>query len=293
MRLAMYQGRPYFVQPKGNQLLGARIDAANVVTLIRHPAELARLSSEIKYDVKLDPAKLRAPIRLPHQIFALAGNFEDHQQERQLPVSDMPVVFSKSASSITGPRPRVTLPSDTVDWETELVVVLGKRVHDCDLRAAQSAVFGYMVGQDLTDRSLEDQHELLLSKSYPRFSAIGPWITTTDELPEGIGDLRLETHVNGIRKQAAALKQMIFTVPQVIQYLSQAVTLLPGDLIFMGTPSGVGFAHQPKQYIKPDDFIDSQIDGLGTLSATFVMNGREVLRQQQQDALDEKAAVTN
>jgi 2-keto-4-pentenoate hydratase/2-oxohepta-3-ene-1,7-dioic acid hydratase in catechol pathway len=282
MRLAMYQGRPYFVQPKDNQVLGSKIDAPSVISLIRHPAQLAELAKQAKYTERLIQAHLQAPVRLPHQIFALSGNFADHAQERQLPKNDMPVVFSKSSSSITGPRPHVTLPSDTVDWESELVVVIGKRVHECDLRAAKDAVFGYMVGQDLTDRTMEREDEWLLSKSYPRFSATGPWVTTTDELHDGLDDLRLETHVNGVRKQAAALKQMIFTVPEVIQYVSQAVTLLPGDLIFMGTPSGVGYAHDPKQYIKPDDFVDSEIDGLGNLSSTFIMNGKEILSGSEQ-----------
>lgn len=284
MRLAMYQNQPYFVQPANNQVKGTKIDARNITTLLHHPQELARLAQEATYKEKLLPARLQAPIRLPHQVFALSGNFADHVLERQLHKNDMPVIFSKSSSSITGPRPQVTLPSDTVDWETELVVVVGRRVHECDLRSARDSIFGYMVGQDLTDRMLEKQDEWLLSKSYPRFSPTGPWITTPDELTDGIEAQRLETHVNGVRKQGAALKQMIFQAPQVIQYLSHAVTLLPGDLIFMGTPSGVGYAHTPKQYLKADDIVDSHIDGLGSVTSSFIMNGHELINNESTEA---------
>jgi 2-keto-4-pentenoate hydratase/2-oxohepta-3-ene-1,7-dioic acid hydratase in catechol pathway len=152
-----------------------------------------------------------------------------------------------------------------------LVVVIGRKLFRGNLADADKAIFGYMLGQDLTDRQQQlTGGQPLLSKSHPRFAATGPWITTVDELTDGVKNVHLETRVNGVRKQSGRLGQMTWDPVTAVHYIADSVPLLPGDLIFMGTPGGVGYAHSPKQFLKPDDFVDSIADELGVLNVSCV-----------------------
>lgn len=267
MRLAMYAGQPYSIREANGQVLGKKLAAKSVLSCITHPKYL-RDAQQSAPEEKLNEKGLQAPIRRPRQIFASGVNYRGYAEEAGLKESDQPVFFSKFTSSLTGPNPLVELPNDTIDWETELVVVIGEKMHKVTPEQANAGIFGYMVGQDLTDRNLQysgNTPQWGLSKSYPRFSAIGPWITTPDEITGDLKDLRIQTHVSGQGKQDATVGQMIHGVPELLAYLAGIVTLLPGDLVFTGTPSGIGYGAKPQTFLHSGDFLSSDIAQLGEL----------------------------
>lgn len=216
--------------------------------------------------------ELQSPSPSPRQVFAIGLNYLDHVEESGFQAPPEPAVFTKFVSSITGPSTEVELPSDTVDWEVELVVVIGKEGHRICADDAWAHVAGLSVGQDLSERAL--QHvgtpaQFSLAKSFPGFSPIGPWLITPDELSDPT-DLAIGCRVNGVEMQKGRTTQMVFDVATLIERLSRAVTLYPGDVIFSGTPAGVGAARTPPVYLKPGDKLESYIEGVGEIYQVFV-----------------------
>lgn len=217
-----------------------------------------------------EPSQLGAPVPNPRQVFALAANYKDHAAEAGLDVPENPYVFTKFPSCIVGPHDDVVLSNNRCDWEVELVVVMGARCRNVALEDAWSVVAGLTVGQDISDRKVQFRKpfpHLSVSKSFPTFGPTGPWITTTDELPDP-GQLTLRCSINDELMQNSTTAQLIFDVPALIASISSMVELLPGDLIFTGTPAGVGSTRDPRLYLNPGDVITSEIEGLGTIRNT-------------------------
>jgi 2-keto-4-pentenoate hydratase/2-oxohepta-3-ene-1,7-dioic acid hydratase in catechol pathway len=218
---------------------------------------------------------LLAPVPAPRQIFAIGINYKGHAEEAGLAApaaSECPVTFTKFASCLTGPDSKVVLPSKTVDWEAELVAVIGKAAHRVPADEAWAYVAGLTIGQDLTDRITQwsgpAPQQFSLGKSYPGFGPIGPAVVTVEEFDDP-GDLRIGCSVNGVSMQSASTSDMTFTVPELVARLSAILPLLPGDLIFTGTPAGIGATRVPPVFLSNGDELVSHIDGIGALRTTF------------------------
>ena len=222
--------------------------------------------------------QLGPPAPTPRQVFAVGANYGKHVAEtgRELP-KDL-AIFTKFPSCITGPFDRVALRSDYVDWETELVVVIGRAPQDVAEADAWSCVAGVTVGQDLSERVLQrtsPRNQYCLPKSMPGFGPIGPYLVTTDELDDP-DDLELSCTLNGAPQQHARTTDMVFSVRQIIARLSELCSLLPGDVIFTGTPGGVGAAQNPPRYLRDGDVLVSRIEGVGEMSNQFTDHGQRI-----------------
>jgi 2,4-didehydro-3-deoxy-L-rhamnonate hydrolase len=201
----------------------------------------------------------------PRAVFGIGLNYRDHALEAGLPVPTEPLVFTKFPSCLVGPRSDVIVFGDRVDWEAELVVVIGRRAVNVSEAHALALVAGYCVGQDVSDRKLQfasQPPQFSLGKSRPTFGPIGPAIVTLDELANPL-DLAIACDLDAERMQSSRTSQLIFGVPELIAYLSRHCELLPGDLIFTGTPGGVGSVR--KRFLKPGETIRTEIEGVGTL----------------------------
>jgi 2,4-diketo-3-deoxy-L-fuconate hydrolase len=213
-----------------------------------------------------DEHLLAAPAPRPAQVFGIGLNYRAHAAEAGLPVPGFPAVFTKFPTCITGPRADVALPSAKVDWEVELVVVIGleaRRVSESD---GWRYVAGLAVGQDVSERVVQfaGGGQFSLGKSFPGFGPMGPWLVTPDEVPDA-GDLELRCSVNGELMQRGRTSDMVFPVPRLIAELSAILPLLPGDVVFTGTPAGIGATRTPPRFLAPGDVIESTIEHVGTL----------------------------
>lgn len=219
-----------------------------------------------------DAGDLEAPAPRPGQIFAIGLNYRDHAAEAGLPLPQDLTVFTKFASSLTGPVTEVHLSGPTVDWEAELVVVIGRTARNVSADHAWSHVAGLTVGQDISDRTVQTAGpvpQFSLGKSFAGYSPTGPWLVTPDTLTDP-DDLAIETRVSDEVVQNGRTGDMVFGVPDAIARLSRIVTLRPGDLIFTGTPAGVGMSARPPRFLRDGDTLETAIDGIGTLRQSFV-----------------------
>ena len=218
-------------------------------------------------------AQLRGPAPAPRQSFGIGLNYRDHVAESGLTVPDQPSVFTKFPSCITGPHSDVVLPpGGHTDWEVELVAVIGTTARNVSAAAAWSHVAGLTVGQDISERISQlagSPAQFSLGKSFPGFGPTGPWLVTVDEFANP-DDLELGCSVNGDQMQQARTSYLIISVPQLIAKLSAVVTLLPGDIIFTGTPAGVGMGRDPQRWLAPGDEVVSYVEGIGELRQRFV-----------------------
>jgi 2-keto-4-pentenoate hydratase/2-oxohepta-3-ene-1,7-dioic acid hydratase in catechol pathway len=212
-------------------------------------------------------AALGPPVPRPRSVFAIGLNYRDHAREAGLDVPAQPMVFTKFPGCLAGPRGDVVLSSDRVDWEVELVVVLGRRARRVSERDALAHVAGYTVGQDVSDRRLQFADrppQFSLGKSLDGYGPTGPAVVSLDAFADP-NDLALACDVSGERMQRGRTADMIFPVPALVAWLSRWCTLEPGDIVFTGTPAGVGSTRTPRRYLVPGDEIVSTIDGIGTL----------------------------
>lgn len=225
-------------------------------------------------DVAVADAQLGAPAPRPAQVFGIGLNYRDHAAEAGLPLPDRPATFTKFPSCLAGPHDDVTLPSAAVDWEVELVVVMGVRAYRVGESAAWSHVAGLAVGQDVSERVVQwaGGGQFSLGKSFPGFGPMGPCLVTPDELANP-DDLALACEVNGEPMQKSRTSEMVFSVPRLVAELSAILPLLPGDVIFTGTPAGVGATRQPPRFLQPGDVLTSHIEGIGTLRNRCVAAG--------------------
>ena len=204
----------------------------------------------------------------PTKVFAIGLNYKGHAQESGLPLPAKPMVFTKFPNCLAGPRADVVLSSDYVDWEVELVVVLGRRGTKIAEAHAFDYIAGYCVGQDISDRRLQfsDQPpQFCMGKSLDTFGPIGPALLSIDAFADP-NDLRLTCDVAEERMQDARTADMVFGVPQLVAYLSSLCTLEAGDILFTGTPAGVGSVRTPRRYLKAGEQIISTIEDIGTLA---------------------------
>jgi 2-keto-4-pentenoate hydratase/2-oxohepta-3-ene-1,7-dioic acid hydratase in catechol pathway len=217
-------------------------------------------------------ADLAAPSPSPRQVFAIGLNYAAHAAEASLTPPEEPSVFTKFVSSFTGPCTEVALPAATVDWEVELVVVIGREAKRVSADDAWRYVAGLTVGQDLSERhrqGIGTPAQFSLGKSYPGFSPTGPFLVTPDEVADP-RDLQLGCRLNGEEVQQGRTSQMVFSVETLIERLSNVTPLFPGDVIFTGTPAGIGAARNPARFLSPGDELISYVHGIGELHQRFV-----------------------
>ena len=221
--------------------------------------------------VQVQDAHLGAPSPTPRQVFAIGLNYRDHAAEAGFALPEhLPPTFTKFPTCISAPHTEVHLPSGNVDWEVELVAVIGRRADRVSAEHAWDHVAGLTVGQDFSERKVQmvgPVPQFSLGKSYPGFGPLGPCLVTPDELADR-DDLALECTVNGEQVQKGRTSQMIFPVAELVARLSAICPLLPGDVIFTGTPAGVGMARTPPRYLSPGDELVSTIEGIGALHNT-------------------------
>ena len=211
-------------------------------------------------------AALRNPVPRPRQVFAIGLNYRSHAAETGAALPEVPAVFTKFPASLAGPFDDIAIACPSVDWEVELVVVIGRTADRVTTAEAWSHIAGVTIGQDISDRHLQFAAgaQFSLGKSRRGYGPIGPWIVTSDELnnPE---DLALGCSVNGEKMQDARTTDLVFDVPNLIAELSAVLSLLPGDVIFTGTPAGVGIARKPPRFLQPGDTLETWIEGIGTI----------------------------
>ena len=216
---------------------------------------------------------LGAPVPRPRQVFAIGLNYAEHAAEAGYPPDAAPVTFTKFPTSIVGPEDVVVLPEGNVDWEVELVVVIGREGFRVTRQNAWDHVAGLTIGQDLSERITQLQGsapQFSLGKSFPGFGPTGPWLVTPDEFAER-DDLAITCTLSGEQMQSSRTSMMLYDVPELLVRLSAVCPLLPGDLIFSGTPSGIGNRRTPQRFIEPHDVLESSIEGIGTLITRFAV----------------------
>lgn len=234
-------------------------------------------TAEIDEDVEaihFDPADLGAPTPAPAQVFGIGLNYSDHAAESNFAVPDtFPPTFTKFRTSLSGPVSPVVIPKGgNVDWEVELVAVIGRRAVDVAAADAWSYVAGLTAGQDISERVLQlsgPAPQFSLGKSHPGFAPIGPWVVTVDEFSDA-DDIELHCAIDGETVQHGRTRDLIFGVPALVAGLSQITPLLPGDIIFTGTPAGVGAGRKPPRFLQAGQQLVSTVDGIGALRQTFV-----------------------
>jgi len=223
----------------------------------------------------IEDVHLLAPIPNPRRnIMCLGLNYTEHAREsykargQEAVIPKFPVVFNKATTSVNGPYddiPYDTAVSTEIDWEAELAIVIGRNGKNIPQEEALQYVFGYTVLNDLTARDLQRQgKQFFKGKSLDGHCPMGPWIETADSFTYP-GSRQITSRVNGVTKQDGNIANMIFDIPMTISYLSRGMTLLAGDIIATGTPSGVGFARTPPEFLKPGDVVECEIEGLGII----------------------------
>lgn len=276
MKLARY------VQPQSSPALGL-VTANGVVPIARHlpeaPADMIGLIADwdlhkmsiagldgVADCLPLAEVKLLSPIQRPGKILGIGLNYKDHIEESGLATPANQLWFAKAATAISGPYDPIEMPlvSAQLDYEGELVVIIGKTCRYADRAQAAAALFGYCAGNDVSVRDWQFRtSEFMLGKSFDTSAPIGPWIVTKDALDGA--NLDISSRVNGELRQHSNTRNLIFDCIDQIEYLSKVMTLEPGDVIFTGTPSGVGAVMQPPSWLKTGDVVRVEIEGIGAI----------------------------
>jgi 2-keto-4-pentenoate hydratase/2-oxohepta-3-ene-1,7-dioic acid hydratase in catechol pathway len=277
MRLANVGGRAVLVTGDGagrdvERASGGRFGADPQALFADWPA-FARWAAGAagEPDVRFTPEQLGPPVPRPPQVFAIGVNYREHADEAGYPPDSAPITFTKFPTCLTGADAIVELPTETVDWEVELVLAIGVRARRVLREQAWDHVAGVTVGQDLSERVSQAagaKPQYSLAKSHEGFGPTGPWLVTPDELPDR-DDLAISCRLGDETMQSGRTSRMIYDVPELLVRLSAICTLLPGDLIFSGTPSGVGNARTPKRFLTPGEELISEIEGVGSIRTRF------------------------
>jgi 2,4-didehydro-3-deoxy-L-rhamnonate hydrolase len=270
LRLANLEGRAAFVVDgrvvDAERVTGGRLGADPVELLgslpdvgdVQVPDDAPRLE-----DVRLGP-----PIPRPSKILAVGLNYADHARESGRDLPTRPVIFAKLPSSLAGAHDEIAIPAgrERVDWEAELVAVIGRLGKNVTADEAWDHVAGFMCGQDVSDREeqFRDLKQFTMAKSFDTYSPTGPVLVTPDELPDR-EDLAIRCLVDGEVVQESRTSELIFSVPQLVEWCSRICTLEPGDLIYTGTPGGVGDGRDPPRYLRPGNVVETEIEGIGTM----------------------------
>ena len=229
--------------------------------------EVRALAGQTAGALALADVRIHAPIRRPGKIMAIGLNYADHIEESKLGVPEHQIWFSKATTAVNGPFDPIQVPkvSQALEYEAELVAVIGAGGRHIAKADATKAVFGYCVGNDATERAWQHRtSQWVLGKSFDTHAPFGPWITTAEEVPDPhVLDIR--TWVNGEIRQNSNTRHLVFNVWDQIEHLSQAMTLEPGDLIYTGTPGGIGAAMNPRRFLKDGDRVRIEIESLGVI----------------------------
>ena len=225
--------------------------------------------------IPLAQVKLEAPVQRPGKLFAIGLNYADHIAESNMGTPERQVWFTKAQTSVNGPHDPIEIAAGTMtpDYEVELVAVVGKGGKHIAAADAPAAIFGYCVGNDVTERMWQHAGpQWSLGKSFDTHAPMGPWIVTADELGDPHA-LDIRCYVNGEKRQDSNTRQLVFNVWQQVEHLSVGMTLEPGDVLFTGTPGGVGAAMDPRQFLKAGDVVRCEIDGIGQIEGVMVAEG--------------------
>jgi 2-keto-4-pentenoate hydratase/2-oxohepta-3-ene-1,7-dioic acid hydratase in catechol pathway len=276
LRIANIAGRAKLLVGSGQVDIEAASSGrfgADPAALFERMGELRAFAGSVtQADEAWDPVTAGPPSPAPRQVFAIALNYADHAAESGVDAPSDPLVFAKYVTSLSGPISAVALPAGLVDWEVEVVAVIGATAHNVSSSVGWDYVAGLTAGQDLSERQLQlsglPAPQFGLAKSFPGFSPTGPVLVSPEEFDRP-DDLGLGCDINGEEVQKGRSSDMIFSIPELVAYLSRIVTLLPGDLIFTGTPPGVGMGRTPTRFLQEGDRLHSWIEGIGELEQTF------------------------
>jgi len=231
------------------------------------PTEGLPSADLMEYSVPLSEVHCAPPVLNPQKVIGIGFNYLDHAEETKTPLPKEPLFFAIFASAITGHLDPIVKPAATemLDYEAEFAVIIGKRGRHIPVEAALDHVAGYTAFNDVSARNFQaTDSQWLRVKSFDTFAPIGPWMVTRDELGDGSG-LNIQCRVNGEVRQNSNTRYLIFNVPYLVSYVSNVLTLQPGDVISTGTPSGVGFARNPQVFLKAGDVVEVEIEKIGTL----------------------------
>ncbi len=282
MRFMNHAGRLTLVDREGrgidvNLASGGRLPAAVAEAFDRwdEVAEWARTFSG-SGDVEIRPDLVGPPSPDPRQIFGVGVNYASHAKEAGMELPEHPLIFTKLRAAVAGPYDEIEISTDTVDWEIELAVVIGATARRVPAERAWDHVAGLTAGQDLSDRGIQlrpaSAPQYTLGKSLPGFGPTGPLLATADEFADP-NDLELVCLVNGEEMQRARTSDFIFSIPEIVEYLSGITILYPGDVILTGTPDGVGATRTPPRYLQAGDVLESRIEGIGEMRHVLVAAG--------------------
>lgn len=274
MKLATYErnGEPRIGVIFGDRVVDAGIEtdmAGLIGSFDEHRPALEALTPDA--GMPLSDVRLLAPVLRPGKLFAIGLNYSDHIAEFNMETPQRQVWFTKAQTSVNAPYDPILIARNApyVDYEVELVAVIGRHAKHVPADRAHEHVFGYCIGNDVTERMWQHAGpQWSLGKSFDTHAPLGPWITTADEVgdPHALG---LRCFVNGEQRQSSNTEHLVFSIWQQIEHLSAAMTLEPGDLIFTGTPAGVGAAMEPRQFLKAGDVVRCEVDKLGAIEATM------------------------
>lgn len=248
----------------------------DLISFIRSEASLEEVKALATKatPVALDDVELLAPVTNPQKILCVGLNYSGHCEEQNKPIPKEPMFFSKYATTIVGPYDNVIAHkiSDQIDWEVELAVIIGRKAKSVSKANAMDFVFGYTVAQDISARDwqkLRNGGQFLIGKSMDTFCPLGPAVVHKS-LVKDPHQLSIKCSVNGVEKQNGSTSELIFRIDDILERVTQSITLLPGDVILTGTPAGVGMHRKPAEFLKPGDVIDSEIEGLGKIKNKVV-----------------------
>lgn len=223
-------------------------------------------------DLESNLSQLGPPLIRPRQIFAIGLNYKSHADEVDMPIPSSPLIFTKFASALAGPGETIELPKGTVDWEIEMVAVIGRAGRNIPKDQALEHIAAYCLGQDISERTHQLENsppQFSMAKSHKGFAPIGPWLTTADEV-NNAADLSIACDLDGELVQDSRTSMMIFDLPAQISYLSSICELYPGDILFTGTPEGVGMSRVPPRFIASGETLNSRIESLGVMRNRFI-----------------------
>ncbi|WP_249871262.1 fumarylacetoacetate hydrolase family protein [Oceanobacillus saliphilus] len=243
----------------GERLIEKAIEAHNYI--------LTSNSNIEEFSYNREEVTLGTPVPSPSKIICVGKNYADHVVEMQSEIPDYPVLFAKFTNALIGPEDSIEKSSSTekLDYEVELTIVIGKEASKVKKENALDYIAGYTIGNDISARDLQKRTpQWLQGKTLDRTTPIGPWVVTADEI-EDPSNLSIKSYVNGEERQSSNTSHLIYNIPFLIEFISDLITLNPGDIIMTGTPDGVGFAMNPPQFLKGGDVVELEIEKIGTM----------------------------
>jgi 2-keto-4-pentenoate hydratase/2-oxohepta-3-ene-1,7-dioic acid hydratase in catechol pathway len=262
--------RPGALVEEGNLVADLGAEYADALAVVQAGRPTIRERSEVMH--RIDQVRLHAPLSNPPRVFAIGLNYRDHAKESGMAIPMTPVVFFKLPTAIIGPGEAIVLPknSSEPDYEAEFAFVIGKGGYRIPASSWREHVYGFTIVNDVSARDVQfATSQWSLSKSFPTFCPLGPVIVTTDEIADP-HQLAISLSIDGETLQNSNTRELVFGIPQLVEYLSSITPLLPGDIVSTGTPAGVGLGRTPKRWLKAGEIVTVTIEGLGSLSNPVV-----------------------